>query len=369
MAIDHSVIDSNFKGSLTVIDHTTDNPFAVEGDSSLGVAYIQIVDNSGTPIVSFGGGTQYTDAGTPPTHPIGGTIEWNNGGVWATVGSAAPLPTSLYLGTSAISIGQQTAANSIPVILPSATITTLTPPSNTGYALDSSLSTIDTDLKSNITLHTGTNIIGKVTTDQTTHGTTDLVAADITKVGGASVALGQNTMANSLPVAVASNQAAIALWGHGATGLAVPANAVYHGAQARSSEQAAATSGNLIGLITDLVGKLIVLPYANPENFVSGTTSATTTTSTSLIAAPAAGLRNYITQITVDNTSSTQTYINIQDGSGGTTIYHIPLPANGGATITLPTPLRQPTTATALFFACGAGVTTAYISASGYKGA
>lgn len=46
----------------------------------------------------------------------------------------------------------------------------------------------------------GTNIIGKVTTDQTTHGTTDLVAADITKVAGASVATGHGTASGALRV-------------------------------------------------------------------------------------------------------------------------------------------------------------------------
>jgi hypothetical protein len=65
-------------------------------------------------------------------------------------------------GGSSVTIGQQLAGASLPVILPSATITTLTPPSNTGYALDSSLTTIDTDLKSNITLHAGTNNIGVI---------------------------------------------------------------------------------------------------------------------------------------------------------------------------------------------------------------
>lgn len=60
--------------------------------TAVGVA---IVDSSGNQISSFGGGTQYTDAGTPPTHPIGPTLEWNNAGTWATVGSASPLPVSL----------------------------------------------------------------------------------------------------------------------------------------------------------------------------------------------------------------------------------------------------------------------------------
>jgi hypothetical protein len=43
------------------------------------------------------------------------------------------------------------------------------------------------DLKTLVVLGAGTNIVGKVTTDQTTHGTSDLVAADITKVGGTAI--------------------------------------------------------------------------------------------------------------------------------------------------------------------------------------
>lgn len=39
----------------------------------------------------------------------------------------------------------------------------------------------------------GTNIIGKVTTDQTTHGTSDLVAADLTKVAGTAVDVNSGT--------------------------------------------------------------------------------------------------------------------------------------------------------------------------------
>lgn len=145
------------------------------------------------------------------------------------------------------------------------------------------------------------------------------------------------------------------------------------GAQARSSEITAVSSADRVNLIADLVGKLIVLPYANPENFVSGVISSamTGTTSTSLIAAPAAGLRNYITQITVSNSHATVgTDILVQDGSGGTTLYVIPAaPAFGGATLTFPTPLRQPTTATAIYVANVTTGSNTKVSASGYKGA
>jgi hypothetical protein len=111
----------------------------------------------------------------------------------------------------------------------------------------------------------------------------------------------------------------------------------------------------------------------SPANYVSGaiTTPMTGTTSTSLLAAPAAGLRNYITQITVSNAHATVgTDIIIQDGSGGTTLYVIPAAAAyGGAAISFPTPLRQPTLATALYCANVTTGASTKVSASGYKAA
>jgi hypothetical protein len=145
------------------------------------------------------------------------------------------------------------------------------------------------------------------------------------------------------------------------------------GGKAVSAEPTAVTANDRVNALFDLVGKMIVLPYANPENFVSGaiTSAMTGTTSTSLIAAPAAGLRNYITQITVSNAHATVgTDVIIQDGSGGTTLYTIPAAAvYGGAVITFPTPLRQPTTATAIFCANVTTGASTKVSASGYKGA
>jgi hypothetical protein len=139
------------------------------------------------------------------------------------------------------------------------------------------------------------------------------------------------------------------------------------------SAEAVVTAGQAAAFITDLARKLIVLPYANPENFVSGaiTSAMTGTTSTSLIAAPAAGLRNYLTQITISNSHATVgTDVVIQDGSGGTTLYTIPAAAAyGGASITFPTPLRQPTTATAIYVANVTTGSSIKVSASGYKGA
>lgn len=145
------------------------------------------------------------------------------------------------------------------------------------------------------------------------------------------------------------------------------------GGKAVNAEPTAVAANDRVNALFDLVGKMIVLPYANPENFVSGaiTSAMTGTTSTSLVAAPAAGLRNYITTIICSNAHATVgTDIIIQDGSGGTTLLTIPAAAvYGGAVITLPTPLRQPTTATAIFCANVTTGASTKVSAVGYKGA
>lgn len=150
-------------------------------------------------------------------------------------------------------------------------------------------------------------------------------------------------------------------------------NPVKVGGKATNVEPSAVSAtGDRANFITDMVGKQITLPYSNPENNVSGaiTSAMTGTTSTSLVAAPASGLRNYITQITVSNAHATVgTDIIIQDGSGGTTLYTIPAAAvYGGATLTFPVALRQPTTATAIYCANVTTGASTKVSASGFKG-
>lgn len=204
-------------------------------------------------------------------------------------------------------------------------------------------------------------------------GTNNIGDVDI-----ASIAAGDNNIGNvdvvTLPnVTLAAGTNTNEVVGDAAHDAAVAGNPVLIGVEARSSEgTAVSAAGDVTRLMADLVGKLIVLPYANPENFVSGaiTTAMTGTTSTSLIAAPAVGLRNYITQITVSNAHATVgTDIIIQDGSAGTTLYTIPAAAvYGGAVVTFPTPLRQPTTATAIYCANVTTGASTKVSASGYKG-
>lgn len=67
-----------------------------------------------------------------------------------------------------------------------------------------------------VTVGAGSAKIGVVTTDQTTHGTTDLVAADITKVAGAAIAQGHGTAATAVRVELPTD-------GTGVVGLAAGA--------------------------------------------------------------------------------------------------------------------------------------------------
>ena len=197
--------------------------------------------------------------------------------------------------------------------------------------------------------------------DPTTRGRyTTVTASNALKVDGSAV---------TQPVSMATNTP-VGNVAHDAADSGAP---IKTGGRARTTEITAVATDDRVDSIHDKVGKQIVLPYAIPESFVSGaiTTAMTGTTSTSLVAAPGAGLRNYITTIIVSNSHATVgTDVIIQDGSGGTTLMTIPAAAvYGGAVITLPTPLRQPTTATAIFCANVTTGASTKVSAVGYTGA
>lgn len=237
-----------------------------------------------------------------------------------------------------------------------------------------------TNVSGTVSLPTGASTAAK----QPALGTAGSASADVITIQGiasmtkllvtpdanSAINLAQVGGTNTVNGGVAGSQS---VGGTVATNVAITANPLNLGAQGVSSENTAVTTARQVQLVADLVGKLIVLPYANPENFVSGaiTSAMTSTTSTSLIAAPAAGLRNYVTNCVVSNSHATVgTDVILQDGSGGTTLYTLPAaPAYGGTAVTFPTPLRQPTTATALYAADVTTGASVKISCSGYKGA
>lgn len=204
-------------------------------------------------------------------------------------------------------------------------------------------------------LPAGTNGIGKLTSNSgVTIGAVEIAASQ-------SVAVTQAT-ASSLKCEPAGNVA------HDG---ADSGNPVKVGAYAINAERTAVANADRVDLVADLTGKQIVLPYSNPENIVAGNPSAiTNTTSTSVIAAAGAGVRLYITSLTVTNSHATVgTLVQITDGSGGTVLWQgYAAAAGGGVAITFNSPLRT-TANTALHAVCGTTGANVYVSAQGYKGA
>lgn len=156
--------------------------------------------------------------------------------------------------------------------------------------------------------------------------------------------------------------------GSAASGASVSGNPLFNGGRAQNTEQTAVTNGQAVGLAADLVGKLIVLPYANPENWETAATAAITdTTSTPVLASAGGSLRHNITSCKVTNSHATVgTYVQILDGASVLDSGYA-APAGGGWSTTYPTPMRG-TAATALN--CQATTTGSNFKCScqGYKG-
>jgi hypothetical protein len=85
-----------------------------------------------------------------------------------------------------------------------------------------------------------------------------------------------------------------------------------------------------------------------------------------MAASGSASIFNYLTWVSIYNSSATNTYVNIKDGS--TVVAVIPAPAYGGAIVNLTVPIRGSGN-TAVNAASGAGVTTMYMYGGGYRGA
>ncbi len=112
--------------------------------------------------------------------------------------------------------------------------------------------------------------------------------------------------------------------------------------------------------------------YPLPTTPVSGLTISMTGTASVAVtgmSAGGSGKFNYITQLTAANSHATQgTNIEIQDGSGGTTFFVLPAASLwGGATLSFPTPLKQPTANTALFAKNTTTGAATILSASGFQ--
>ena len=140
---------------------------------------------------------------------------------------------------------------------------------------------------------------------------------------------------------------------------------------------AAGTAGSPAGGVSTVQGdpSMTALKiYPLPATPVSGLTSAMTGTSSTAVTgvgAGGSGKFNYITSIVVGNSHATVgTFVEFQDGSGGATFFTVPAAAvYGGAVLTFPTPLKQPTSNTALYCKCTTSGSNTIASVCGFQAA
>ena len=295
--------------------------------TNYGAAYVQVVTSSGAFVDSFGGsgGTAMADDGA---FTVGSTSFTPAGGTYKSVRDAVDDNDGGAFAMSA-KRGQYVVME--------------TP--NADSAMDDTNDCVRTSVV--VALPAGSNAIGKLAANSGV----DIGDVDVTSVAG--MPTGSN--ATQVQGTVAHDSAAAN-------------NPILNGGYAINAEPTAVANADVARLITDLVGKLITLPYANPENFLNGKTASITGTSdTSVIAAQGAGVRIYVTQVTVTNGHATVgTYVNIKDGT--TSLYTgYAAAAGGGFAITFPVPLRL-TANTALQAANETTGSDTRVSASGYKG-
>ena len=152
---------------------------------------------------------------------------------------------------------------------------------------------------------------------------------------------------------------------------AVVAGVTQIGMAARTTDAAVSASGDATRVLATLLGKQIILPYALPGltwQYAGPTGGITDTADDAIQAAGGAGVRHYLTALTVINSHATVgTEVVIKDGS---TVIHrgYAAAAGGGYALTFPTPLRG-TAATALNVACITTGSATVVSASGFSAA
>lgn len=195
-----------------------------------------------------------------------------------------------------------------------------------------------------------------------------------TSADGALVNLGANndvTITSGTVTTVTTVSTVTTLTGGGiAHGAADSGNPLKIGAKVETSLESVtlAADGNRSDLYADSDGVQMVKLYCPLGDVTQERVSNTDGASTAFTNFGAvASVRNYVTTIAVFNTSATDAFIDLRDGTAGSVIFTIPAPKGGGSVITFPVPLRQPTVNTALAFDPSGAITTLYISLVGFQ--
>lgn len=140
-------------------------------------------------------------------------------------------------------------------------------------------------------------------------------------------------------------------------------------AAATLSDDTMIANGDRSDVVNDLDGTLLVRSGFPLGDLVSERVTDTGGNSTAFTNFGAtASTRNYVTAIVVYNASATAGYVDFRDGTGGSVLFTVPIPAGGGAVVAMGgVPLFRTSANTALAYDVSGALTTVYISVSGFR--
>lgn len=147
-------------------------------------------------------------------------------------------------------------------------------------------------------------------------------------------------------------------------------NPIKVGAKAESAVSTATmvADGDRTDLYADIDGVLIVRSDRPLGDLLSERLSNTDGTSTaSTVFGATASTRNVITGYSVYNAAASAGYLDFRDGTAGSILWTVPLPATGGANFAIPSGIFRTTANTALAIDVSTALTTVYISITGFK--
>lgn len=143
------------------------------------------------------------------------------------------------------------------------------------------------------------------------------------------------------------------------------------GAKAESSLEGitAVADGDRTNLYADTDGVLYVKPFTSFGDIITERTveGAATVAAFITFSAGGAGVRNYVTDIDIHNSSSTDAYVDLHDGLGGEAFYTFPAPKTGGVSKHFTLPLKQPTQNANLAYRVSGAVSSMFISLQGFQ--
>lgn len=175
-------------------------------------------------------------------------------------------------------------------------------------------------------------------------------------------------VATDKPMVVALHPSTVpAIAGTAAHSAAASGNPVRVGGKVATTVETTLVAGDASDILVTTGGAQIVTLYTAPENTFQYTGAIITNTQTAIKAAGAAGVRNYITDLSLQNTHPTVgTLFTLQDGS--TTIWQVSLPANMQAPVDFDFRVpKRGTAATALNFVLGTTGANVYVNAGGFQ--